>query len=91
MKETSRKKNIKIEDIIIKLYESPYNVRSFAIRDYEIEGLCPLAKSIFLEQPMLLEFEAPIQICGDTHGQFKDLQAIFKLFGSLSDRNYIFM
>jgi serine/threonine-protein phosphatase PP1 catalytic subunit len=91
MKETSRKKNINIEHIIIKLCESPYNERSFAIRDYEIEGLCVLAKGIFLEQPMLLELEAPIQICGDTHGQFKDLQTIFKLFGSPSDRNYIFL
>lgn len=36
MKETSRKKNINIEDIIIKLNESPYNEKSFAIRDYEI-------------------------------------------------------
>ena len=91
MKETSRKKNINVEDIIIKLNESPYNEKSFAIRDYEIEGLCALAKGIFLEQPMLLELEAPIQICGDTHGQFKDLQTIFKLFGNPSERNYIFL
>jgi hypothetical protein len=30
----------------------------------EIRGLCLKAREIFLEQPMLLELEAPIKICG---------------------------
>jgi len=50
-----------------------------------------MAKNIFIEQPILLELEAPVQICGDTHGQFQDLQTIFKIFGSPSECNYLFL
>ena len=50
-----------------------------------------MAKNIFMEQPILLELEAPVQICGDTHGQFPDLLAIFNIFGSPAERNYLFL
>jgi hypothetical protein len=40
-----------------------------------------MTRSIISEQPMLLELESSIQICGDTHGQFKDLLNIFSIFG----------
>jgi serine/threonine-protein phosphatase PP1 catalytic subunit len=39
------------------------------------------ARSIFLKQPMLLELNAPINICGDTHGQYSDLLKIFETAG----------
>ena len=44
-----------------------------------------------LEQPMLLELDAPVQICGDTHGQYYDLLNIFKLFGQPDQKNYLFL
>jgi serine/threonine-protein phosphatase PP1 catalytic subunit len=50
-----------------------------------------MAKNIFVEQSMLLELEAPVQICGDTHGQFPDLLTIFRIFGSPAQRNYLFL
>jgi serine/threonine-protein phosphatase PP1 catalytic subunit len=50
-----------------------------------------MIKTIMIEQPMLLELEAPIQVCGDTHGQFNDLLTIFKLFGAPEKSNYLFL
>jgi len=40
-----------------------------------------ISRSIITNQPILLELNAPVQICGDTHGQFNDLLNIFKLYG----------
>jgi len=44
----------------------------------EINTLISMAKSIFAEQPIFLEIEAPINICGDTHGQYSDLLRLFE-------------
>ena len=39
----------------------------------EIKFLCIKSLEIFMEEPVLLEISAPVNICGDTHGQFNDL------------------
>uniref|UniRef100_A0A8C6RMD9 Serine/threonine-protein phosphatase PP1-alpha catalytic subunit n=1 Tax=Nannospalax galili TaxID=1026970 RepID=A0A8C6RMD9_NANGA len=46
----------------------------------EIRGLCLKPREIFLSQPILLELEAPLKICGNIHGQYCDLL-----------RNYLFL
>ena len=38
------------------------------LTEAEIRGLCVQSQEIFMKQPILLELEAPIKICGDTHG-----------------------
>lgn len=35
--------------------------------EHEIKYLCTKAREIFIQQPILLELEAPIKICGDIH------------------------
>ena len=44
-----------------------------------------------MSQPVLLELEAPIKICGDVHGQFYDLLRILEFGGYPPDSNYLFL
>ena len=43
------------------------------IPENQIRQLCMVVREVFLQQPMLLELEAPVHIAGDIHGQFQDL------------------
>ncbi|CAA6668663.1 unnamed protein product [Spirodela intermedia] len=47
------------------------------ILEAEICELCVVSSKIFLQQPNLLELEAPINVCGDIHGQYSDLLRFF--------------
>jgi serine/threonine-protein phosphatase PP1 catalytic subunit len=53
--------------------------------------LCLTAKEIFLSQPSLLELEAPINVCGDIHGQYFDLLRLFDYGGYPPQANYLFL
>merc|ERR1719414_205941 len=44
-----------------------------------------------MRQPMLLELEAPLKICGDVHGQYWDLLRIFEFGGFPPDSSYLFL
>lgn len=62
-----------------------------ALSEHEIKTLCSTARPILLEQPALLELEAPIQICGDIHGQYTDLLRLFEYGGFPPVSNYLFL
>ncbi|KAG8748466.1 Serine/threonine-protein phosphatase pp1 [Ceratobasidium sp. 414] len=61
------------------------------LQEYEIKFLCTKARDIFINQPILLELEAPIKICGDIHGQYYDLLRLFEYGGFPPEANYLFL
>jgi len=61
------------------------------LTEQEIRGLCMQAREIFFSQPILLELEAPLKICGDVHGQYEDLLRLFEYGGFPPEANYLFL
>lgn len=61
------------------------------LTENEIKLLCQRVRPILLSQPMLLELEAPLKICGDIHGQFTDLLRLFEYGGFPPESNYLFL
>ncbi|GMI72042.1 type one serine/threonine protein phosphatase 6 [Hibiscus trionum] len=61
------------------------------LSESEIRQLCLVSKDIFSRQPILLELEAPIKICGDIHGQYSDLLRLFENGGFPPRSNYLFL
>merc|ERR1712010_153447 len=61
------------------------------LSEQEIKGLCHKAREIFISQPILLELEAPLKICGDIHGQYYDLLRLFEYGGFPPESNYLFL
>lgn len=66
------------------------------LAEEEIRGLCVKSREIFLSQPILLDLEAPLKICGDIHGQYYDLLRLFEYGGfppgdADAPANYLFL
>lgn len=59
--------------------------------EQEVRNLCLKSREIFMQQPILLELEAPLKICGDIHGQYFDLLRLFEYGGYPPDANYLFL
>ncbi|KAL1771235.1 serine serine/threonine-protein phosphatase PP1-alpha catalytic subunit [Sigmodon hispidus] len=65
--------------------------KNVQLTENEIRGLCLKSRDIFLSQPILLELEAPLKICGDIHGQYYDLLRLFEYGGFPPESNYLFL
>ncbi|KAI3897121.1 hypothetical protein MKX03_025983 [Papaver bracteatum] len=82
-----------LDDIIRRLLGAKKGrvVKDVDLSDSEIKQLCVTSRAIFLEQPNLLELEAPVKICGDVHGQYSDLLRLFEYGGLPPNANYLFL
>jgi len=61
------------------------------VKAKDIENLLQLARDTFARQPMLIEINPPVVVCGDTHGQYSDLLRIFAHHGFPPACNYLFL
>jgi len=86
--------NIDIDDVLDQLLRvrkrSPEG-QFVAMGEGTVNYLCDRARRVFMEQPMLLELEAPLKLCGDLHGQFHDLLRMFDQGNYPPDANYLFL
>lgn len=46
--------------------------KNVQLTENEIRGLCLKSREIFLSQPILLELEAPLKICGEAYLSFQE-------------------
>jgi hypothetical protein len=55
-----------VDEVIHKLLEvcGPKNCRNANLAERDIEALCVKSREIFANQPILLELEVPLKICG---------------------------
>uniref|UniRef100_A0A1B6MHG7 Serine/threonine-protein phosphatase n=1 Tax=Graphocephala atropunctata TaxID=36148 RepID=A0A1B6MHG7_9HEMI len=82
-----------IDSVMGKLLEQR-NVRPgryLQLTETEIRQLITKSRELFVRQPMLLELEAPLKICGDIHGQYLDLLRLFDAGGFPPSTNYLFL
>ncbi|KAH8238747.1 hypothetical protein KR038_010694 [Drosophila bunnanda] len=81
-----------LDTIIIQLRTQSFsNRRAANLSESTISFVCSATRELFLSQPMLLELNSPVKICGDLHGQFKDLLRIFQQCGTPPMSNYLFL
>ena len=87
------KKQFNVDEIINKLLQAKsYKPnKEVPLLESEIRWLIIKVKAIFMEQPVFIELDSPINICGDTHGQFYDLLRLFDYGGEPPKANYLFL
>eukprot|EP00210_Caulerpa_lentillifera_P002037 g1952.t1 len=83
----------KLDSIINRLltFKTGRPSKSAQLSEPEVRQLCLYSRAIFLQQPNLLELEAPIKICGDVHGQYVDLLRLFEFGEFPPATNYLFL
>lgn len=57
----------------------------------ELKQLCELVLEYLIEESNVHPVYSPVTVCGDIHGQYYDLQELFRTGGYPPDTNYIFM
>lgn len=56
-----------------------------------IQSLLHRARDVIMSQPMLVQVEAPVRVCGDLHGQIHDLIQILRVGGMPPHSRYLFL
>ncbi|KAB8298847.1 hypothetical protein EYC80_001008 [Monilinia laxa] len=87
-------KEKELDDYISRLLDAGYQGKStkgVCLKSAEINSICARVREILLEQPPLIELEAPVKIVGDIHGQYSDLIRMFEMCGFPPSSNFLFL
>jgi serine/threonine-protein phosphatase PP1 catalytic subunit len=87
-------KDSDIDDYIKRLLDAGYagkSTKGVCLRNAEINSICSRVREILLDQPPLIELEAPVKIVGDIHGQYSDLIRMFEMCGFPPSSNFLFL
>eukprot|EP00123_Amoebidium_parasiticum_P006770 comp17644_c1_seq2/m.17409 comp17644_c1_seq2/g.17409 ORF comp17644_c1_seq2/g.17409 comp17644_c1_seq2/m.17409 type:complete len:138 (-) comp17644_c1_seq2:4-417(-) len=57
----------------------------------DLKKLCDLVVDILVEEGNVQPVSSPITVCGDIHGQFYDLEELFRQGGQVPHTSYVFM
>lgn len=57
----------------------------------DLKKLCDIVSEILLEESNVQPVSTPVTVCGDIHGQFYDLEELFRRGGQVPDTNYVFL
>mgnify|MGYP000959179699 FL=1 len=61
------------------------------LSERDLRLVCEKAKEILIEESNIQPVSAPVNVCGDLHGQFYDLLKLFETGGEVPSKNYIFI
>eukprot|EP00124_Ichthyophonus_hoferi_P000115 Ihof_evm5s4 gene=Ihof_evmTU5s4 len=61
------------------------------LAESDLRKLCQMVVDILVEECNVQPVSSPITVCGDIHGQFFDLEELFRTGGQLPNTSYIFM
>lgn len=61
------------------------------LSEADIKKLCDKTREILIKEANVQSVRCPVTVCGDIHGQFHDLQELFRIGGNSPDTNYLFM
>ena len=53
--------------------------------------LCDIVCDLLIEESNVQPVSTPVTVCGDIHGQFYDLEELFRTGGQVPSTSYIFM
>ena len=78
-------KALEVDDDIFQLMQGKFLVEK------RVKVLCEMARDVFMKESNVQPIECPITVCGDIHGQFFDLQELFRIAGLPPHTNFLFM
>ncbi|CAD6504556.1 BgTH12-00065 [Blumeria graminis f. sp. triticale] len=83
-----------VDEYIRRLLDTGYDgkqTKTVCLKNAEIVTICAKARELLLEQPPLIEIDAPVKIVGDIHGQYTDLIRMFEMCGFPPNSNFLFL